>query len=171
MQLAQVDYLRKVPGWRKALALQPGPNQLVIEHSALMDSAREKRRDVHTARASTLATGIGRACLAFQQAFRRRGECMLAWLGMQHDAPILQRRRACYSAHRIPLTMPAGLGGDYLAVSGEIDPDVLQLVEMSNVPVPPDRVFNRAGSAGRQGDATREGRRVAILAEYRVAEC
>ena len=50
--------------------------------------------------------------------------------------------------------MPAGIGGDEALVGIQVEPGMLQLIEVLDIPIPPDGVFDggrRAGGPGRFG--------------------
>src|SRR5581483_1706809 len=66
--------------------------------------------------------------------------------------------------------MPACLGGDEPLLCVQIQPDMLQLVQVLDVPIPPDRVLNGTGSVRRQADLTRERRRRAVATENGIAD-
>ena len=71
-----------------------------------------------------------------------REERMFSRLGIQGDTPVLQRQLTIRRLHAPHASMCARLDPRNISGAVYIDPDVLELVQMLDIPVPPDRIFN-----------------------------
>ena len=66
--------------------------------------------------------------------------------------------------------MGAGVDADNSVTGIELEPDVLEFVEMLDIPIPPDRVFDHLFDAGLESDGKGRRRRLAGRIENRHAD-
>src|SRR5688500_6833041 len=99
--------------------------------------------DSHPAAAAT--TGSISVRSAFVQPVDDRGKGMFTRFRKYGHAAIFKGNATSSIHHRMEATVPTGVCGDDLFLGIEIDPDMFQFIEMLNVPIPPDGVFNGTG--------------------------
>ena len=166
--------LREVPTRFEGMLREVGVDQPHLERRR-----RHVARDVLRHQDATRTRQVGRfrafeVRAAFLEPLRRRGEGVLARFAVEDGMGTI-RRMYRHTNHIAELAVPACCDARDAAIRAHVNPDMLQLVEMTDVPVPPDGVLDgergRWGAGGCQIDGValpERGRRPAF-AEDRVA--
>ena len=97
-------------------------------------------------------------------------EGVLAGFGIEGHAPVFERQRAIGQNHRIELAMGTGVNADDGVFVIELEPDVLEFVEMLDVPIPPDRIFDHLGDARLERYGEGRGGRLPGSVKHRHAD-
>ncbi len=130
----------------------------VITRCPVIDDAVEERRHMHTTAPGPFPAALVGDFGTVQQPLWGGRKGVLARLRIHQQATVLQRHPALRINHRVIVAVPARLATDHVLRIVQMYPDVLQFVEVLDVPVPPDGVLNNPLHARCERHVTRERR-------------